>query len=606
MTFYKCLLMIKKTFLLTVALIILIFIGAWAGINFTDFNQYKKDIEQDFFKKTGYKLHIKGSILVTPLPLKISLTDLHIDNQASFATTPFAQISALHFKLSAWQLLVHKKLMIETITIHRADLFLQSNQTKNTNWQGLSTLLQPTLNPWQLKHFLVEDSAVHWLNTDTLQNWALTNLNLTAIDLLPNKKTNLITDFQFITSQNKAIYHAEISSKIEINKAINQLHLTDWHGKLHVTPATSRKLADLQFKTNATAINLDLKNQQLSIINANLSGTIGEFSTSFNANFKHDFQSEGKFNGREIDLKAWFNQLEIPLPTALADNQQNIDEVAFNWHQQKQQFALKQLKLNWGESQLQGQLTLNNLLNNPPNINFDLQINKLKLKVANLLPLLHKTKLQGKLKIEKLNAFDVKLSAVNTNLTHLNGQLYLAPLDATLYQGTLRSKLAISLTEKPTYKWSGKISQVNLHPLLTDGWQYPLISGKYDGQFRLATQGINIARLKKNLQGQFSAKIFNGNYQSKNIHKILLKQPPLQSDSTPFKALILSGKIYKGIFNVQKLNLKAKQFTAIGSGTYNLHQNIINVKLHTQHQGLLNETPIKIQGKPTQTSWKVN
>ena len=596
----------KKGFALAIILPILILIGVWTGIKITDFNQYKANVEQQFFEQMGHKLQINGEILVNPFPFKISLTDLLIENKKGFSTDTFAKVSAIHVSLSSWQLFVHQKVVIEELFIEKADLFLETNPQQDSNWKAFQNLAKLASQPhWKLGHLLLKNSRIHWQNTEGLQRWDLTNFNLTAVNLSANQRFHFITDFKFTTLQNETIYVAELASQLQVNQALNHFQFADWHGVLRIVLPASYNLAETHLKTHGTALDLNLKHQSLSVLNAQFNSKKGKFTTSFDVIFSSDFLSNGNLIGTEINLKEWFKYFNISLPDTVKNPLFTPAYVELNWQQNAERLVINNIVLNWAESLLKGQL----IVNESSKIDFNIQVNKVNL--DNYLPFalpvkfLRKRQLEGRFKIGQLQVWGMTFSELDTRLFSTGGRIQLAPFDSKLYGGSLSSKLSLDITgNTPSFQWLGKVKQVNLKPFLSDGWQYELMTGKYTGQFRLASQGTRRQDWKKNMQGNFSANIQAGSYQGKSLYKTLLNKKSLPEDSTSFDSLTLTGKIDKGIFKAKKMNIKASKFTAIGTGTYDIYQNKINANLYTQFQDLRNENPIKIQGKASKASWK--
>ncbi len=128
--------------------------------------------------------------------------------------------------------------------------------------------------------------------------------------------------------------------------------------------------------------------------------------------------------------------------------------------------------------------------------------------------------------------------------------------------------------------------------LLADLTGEDRVSGELAASIAISTRGERLSELKKNSNGAISIvlrdgalKGFNLRYSIDRAKAKLNKQPapPEQLQSTDFSSLSLSGKIRKGIFSSDDLNLQAPLLRVGGEGKANLNDNtvdyLVNAKL---------------------------
>lgn len=662
MTFYKYLSTIsrlKKLTALIILLIALILLGAWAGIKFTDFNKYKTNIEQKFFEEVGYKLIIEGNIIVTPFPFKITFIGLKVPNKSGFESELFAEVSLVNFSLSAWQLFFNQKVIIKSLIMEQANFYLETNAQGENNWNTLiktssiSKNPQPHFSkvnylpvaqtapqtsnkpeyPWQMKSFIAQGSAIHWKDSAHNKSWAVTKLNLTAFDMKPNTNFYFLSEFDFETNQNPAVYQTKLSSQLKIDNALNNWQLSDWQGTIKASLPRAHNIPELRLETSGILLEFDNQKQSLEVVDVQLNSPRGNISTSFKSDFVKHTKSQGHLSSVNIDLKKWFRHAGINLPTFVKDDVFDKASLEVTWQLDHNNLMLQNIKMQWDESQLQGKIISSNLANpnENPNINFDISIDKLNLdayeavKTADIyrvektdkltetfLPLaipistLRSTNIEGNLKIDQFQAWGIKFENMATTIFGYKGQLNLAPLDANLYQGKLNSKLSLNVNGKtPSYSWSGRVKNIDLKPFLKAGWKYNDLAGNYNGQFSLLSKGVNGDLLKKNSSGKFNASIKNGSYKSKNISKFLQNKTQQKTDKTDFSFLNLKGSIHEGIFNIQKLNFLGDDYSVIGTGDYDLARNHLNAKLFTSHKDIAEEIAVQLQGKTSKLNWTI-
>lgn len=648
--------MIKKSITITTLSTIVVVGAIWAVVAFTNFNAYKTDIEQAFFKKTYHKLKINGELLIAPIPFKITIKDVTIYNKKGFSSNILGKIQSVELSLSLWQLLINNKIDIDALEIAQAKLYLETNLQGKNNWAILNqaSYLSSTKQTgfikvslpipaetknntdidWNLRSFVAQNSHISWHDSKTDRSWQISNLSTTAFDLQPNTPFYFISKFSIKSSQNPAKYHTKISGQLKTDRTFKNWRLQDWRGTLLAQLPRQQKIPELRLETNGNLLEIDFHKKTLTLTNAQLNSVRGNISTNFKVNFSEEYSSSGNLTSSQIDLKKWFRHTGIKLPTFVKNTVLSNASLALKWTLDDKSLVLQKIKLQWDESLLQGKIIASNLNpNQRPNVNFDIHINKLNLDLykakrispnivietalksklnQTYLPLalpistLKAINLEGNLTIDKFKAWNISFQQLKTTLFSQKGQLNFAPLDAKLYGGEIKSKLSLDVTGKtPSYNWAGKLNNIELEEFLQHGWQYSKLSGKYNGQFGLNTKGVNGYLLKKNLSGSFSATVDKGHYKSQSLLNSLLKKQSLTSDSTSFSKLELAGKIKNGVFKVKKLNLTTAKYSAIGTGSYNLLKNQIDTKLFTDYQDTSGKKTLHMQGNPNKSFWRL-
>lgn len=226
---------------------------------------------------------------------------------------------------------------------------------------------------------------------------------------------------------------------------------------------------------------------------------------------------------------------------------------------------------------------------------------------------LRQANLSGQLTLGQLTAWGLNFSAVDLTLDAQSGVWQFAPLDASLYQGKLSSKLVLDVTQQtPNYHWKGVLEDVEAYPLLKNGWQYQSLSGQLNTRFNLATQGINSGLLKQNLQGNFFAEIQKGAFSGVNFDR-LLGQPKAKFRALKLRNLTLNSQIKQGLLKFKRFNVDSNRMSAIGTGQFELAKDRIDLTLFSRWQkppaGLdalkKVELPLRMKGPLDRPRWSV-
>jgi len=213
--------------------------------------------------------------------------------------------------------------------------------------------------------------------------------------------------------------------------------------------------------------------------------------------------------------------------------------------------------------------------------------------IALPMELLRSLHVSGRLSVRQIKFQNLLLEEVELNIVGKNGLLKLDPITMKLYEGHFQGGVQIDARgPQPKYRVNEKLNGVQVGKLLSDLTGEDRVSGELAASLAISTRGEWLSELKKNSNGALSIvlrdgalKGFNLRYSIDRAKAKLNKQPapPEQLQSTDFSSLSLSGKIRKGIFSSDDLNLQAPLLRVGGEGKANLNDNtvdyLVNAKL---------------------------
>ena len=201
---------------------------------------------------------------------------------------------------------------------------------------------------------------------------------------------------------------------------------------------------------------------------------------------------------------------------------------------------------------------------------------------------LKKLNLEGSLRLGSFKLANVKSSQVRLDVMAHNGTLSLGPLTANLYQGSMLGNVTVNAAQTiPGFVVNGKLSGINISPLLKDAANFDILEGKGNVAINLSTQGNTVSALKKALNGNMALNMTDGAVKGINIAKTLRdagnlfgKQSQAQAASaeekTDFSEMKASFKVSNGVAHNDDLSLKSPLLRLTGNGDINIGDESIN------------------------------
>ena len=689
---------------------IIVFLAFWGAVSFMDFNQYKPQIEKEFQAKTGHELNIEGDIDVSVIPFVLEVKAVQLKNQRSFNAADLASLESVQVELSLWDLFVNRKLQMLGVEVEKAELFLHTKASGETNWQALQSLvsrkkatpevawrLDDLQNPayyrptsqadipavqdlsaqstpkkgfrWRLESFVSQNAMIHWKDEQTGHDFTIEDFDLLAFDIAPNQSFKVVTNFIYESSVNDTRFHTSLSTDLTLSQRLDVWQMNDWMGNVRMVLPAEMKIPEVRVETSGQVFSLDFTRRLVEAKALHMSSLKGNVNASFSGRFDRNPMSKGHLKADHIDIRKWLRHSGVPYPQFVNKMVLTNAAVELDWQQTKQDLAIENLDLQWDDSKLTGRIWRKKDSPTDAAYHFDLQLDGIdldkyqavakrhelasiqaatsdvktdkaptkapaKAEASGTLPSQPEAKLnqtylplalpvstlrsmntEGRLRIGKLKAWDMKFADFDMNLSAKDGKLALAPLDAALYGGSLTSKLKIDVSGKtPAYQWSGKVAGVDLLPFLRDGWDYRLLEGTYHGHFNLATRGVNSFLLKQNMNGAFTARIAQGQFNGMDMNKLLAGKGTSPKDATKFEGMSMDGKVRNGVYQIRRFNAKSDRFSAIGTGRLTLTNAILNGTIHTTYnkppkgiealKGV--EVPVFVKGPLGKAKWTVN
>lgn len=188
--------------------------------------------------------------------------------------------------------------------------------------------------------------------------------------------------------------------------------------------------------------------------------------------------------------------------------------------------------------------------------------------------------LDGKLKIGDLQANNIKARDVRVDLRAKEGKLDVNPMQANLYQGSLKGSASVNAnTNQIAVKQN--LNGISIGPLLRDAIQQDILEGKGNVALDLTTAGNTVTAFKKALNGAAQLNLKDGAIKGVDlagaIRNVKVKlgggdaeQGANQAQKTDFSEMTATFTIKNGVAHNSDLNAKSPFLRITGEGDVNI------------------------------------
>jgi len=510
--------------------------------------------------------------------------------------------------------------------------------------------LKPSFD-WAFDSLVIREGELQFENQIAGHLAKFSDINILTFDVIKGQPFDVSSEFTYQHSPSLKTYDFHLNTTLEIRNHFQQWILTNWDGLFRFNLPVEDNVPAVRLTTSGERFELDLQTQNINVVKAKLAGLDAELTTSFSGLFGVNSALGGSVDLKGLNFKEWAYHLGLPLPVFIEQKALTEGNGQFEWQWDGQKLVLKEIKLQVDQTQLKGSVSYQ--IGEEPALEFDLSLDQLNLnnylaeykpedspnktstaertrpgqinletaqkspeampKASSVyylpvgLPIenLRNLTASGQLKINQLKARDFRASSLQVMLQAEQGILSFAPLDAKLYQGQLRSKLILDVTqETPNYHWKGRLNQMDLQMAFASTVDNPLLDGVMSSRFDLQSKGVSNKTLKKNLNGLFSSKLKQVKIEGLDVNQLLNGTLEAQASSTLLENVYLAGNWHQGVYSAKHFRANSERFSGSGSGTYDLNtaeidsQFLLAIEKPTQAFSLLKgvAVPLSYQG----------
>ncbi len=561
-------------------LVLVVFIASVTGIFIATFdaNGYKQELTDLVREKTGRDLQFYGDVGLTFYPaLGMKLGALSLSNAKGFGGEPMVKVNQVSISVDVASIVAFSP-EIDQLLLRDLDINLQKNSAGVTNWDDLVQAGSPSdqtesttpevsdsIQPPKLRGAFgglnIQNARLLWKDKQAGVEYRVSDLDL---------KTGRITpDAAFPLQLHVAVQSSgEIDANLYLNSQIQYL------------------LGSNQLKLNNLDLKLDAKGSSIPF--DPLVAGVSTASLSFDP------------ATRSIDLKG--------LVLALNNLRLMGDITVHDYSQSAISFELAADTLN-----------LDELLGTaPPGSRLETDAEPQPVETGSAedveiklpMELIRSLNIDGNLTIAKLKLQNLWMEHIKLGMNAKGGVIDIMPLQMSLYDGGFDGAVQIDVKGiVPKYQVRKKLTAVQVGKMLADFTGEDKISGAMTASVNVNSEGVWLSEIKKNSNGDMSLAFSDGALNGFNLRylldkakaKISGKNPPVElAKKTDFSALSLTGKITRGVFSSDDLNLQAPVLRVGGKGQVNLNNDtldyLVNAKLVGTLQGQQGSTRDQLSG----------
>jgi len=467
---------------------------------FVDVQKYKPVIEQKVAEATGRSFILGDEIDISVFPwVGVKLTNLHFGSGKGYKQKNMVSVKNFEVRLKVMPLL-SKKIEVKTFLLDSPQIYLEKLKNGNANWQGIGRTEKTTSQKEKKKEKSSTDQALP-IEALLVGNFSITNGQLTYVDQgtrLKKQISDLNLNLDNISLENPIgiAFNAKIDDK--------PLSLKGTAGPIGKNPGKGTVALDFVLKA-------------LGEMEIELKGSIIDPIESQNIDLE--------FNVLPFSPRKLFAAIDLDFPVKTKDPKA-LDKVSFKAHIKgnPSSISLSNAVVELDDSTLKFSASAKQF--SRPDLKFDINLDKIDLdrylpeppakdssseKSESSAPVKQKTNyeplrklvLDGKIKAGEIKASGATVEDVDIHILAKNGIITIDPLDLSLYQGNLDSKLELNVQKNnPKTKVLIDAKGIQAGPLMKDVMEKELLEGTLKADIELAMRGEKPAMIKQTLTGK--------------------------------------------------------------------------------------------------------
>jgi len=581
---------LKITFFVFSAILVLIGIAIVIIPMLFDPNDYKADIQSAVYKSSGRDLSIEGNLSVSVFPwLGIETGKVSLSNRIGFDDHPFAQIEKADVKVKLLPLL-SGQIQVDHIVLKGLQLNLTKNDSGVNNWSNFGHLPnnQPKKQPiqiqsadsnissnetqkFQLASLLVsrltlEDARIIFNDHSTNRNVEFDNLSFNMEKFRFNDSVDFSVTSTVTTTEPQLSNTVSITGRLIVKDTLDISVIEHLHIQAQTT-GNALKNATLDTDITAAAA-LNLAKNTFTIFKMDL--TLEDLvlhsdllATDINDNPK----IKGSVKIDTFNPKSFAHRIGLDLPELKDPNSFTTTNIDFDFSGSTSELQLANIIAQIDQTEIKGAASIAGF--DQPLVKFNLDAERLnadkylpiqatgkgtpaniskpsvqarpstaavKDQPANSTPnAIRDLNVEGVLNIRELQFHNIKAQGVRVVAKVKNGIIRTNQSVKSLYNGRYRGAMEFNLQDRePFISVNERFTQLDLKPLLIDFTGKAELAGITDANIQLTARGSDAKAIKASLNGNIELLMTGGYVQGIDILKIIrntrsiIKQTPSQ------------------------------------------------------------------------------
>ena len=397
----------------------------------------------------------------------------------------------------------------------------------------------------------------------------------------------------------------------------------------------------LEAKLNAIRVDFDLPQENvllegmtLSTLGVNLDAKLEAYQVLSDPQFTAIF-SVGEFNPRDV-----ISALNIELPEMSDDTALTSAQMNMSVEGSLDRLVVKPMSLQLDETKIEANAALDlsplywDLRIAGANLDLDRYLptpvegeneeapanteQAIESEASDLIPVELIRQLNGHVgfAFDNLTVKNLKVDRIELDSTQSNGIVKVAPLKASLYEGTFSTTANLNAqSSTPTIALVPSIDAIQIQPLLVDFMDMDKVAGATYLNGDLLMQGNRIDDLMASLQGDLLVEIKDGALIGTNLTKSVcegiasVRQDALDSskfgEDTPFEAMTFPAHIVNGQVSTPGLKIRSAGIEVTGDGVISLTDSSLNYQTNVGFPGSTLDDACQVNEKVAELTFPI-
>jgi AsmA protein len=596
------------------ALVLLIVVAAIVIPLVVDPNDYKDDIAAAVEAKTGRQLVMDGDLGLSVFPwLALDIGPTRLANAPGFSDRPFAAVKQVSVRIKLLPLL-RRQIEMDTVILDGLQVSLETRADGSTNWADLAggakeTRPEPERAPdselalagLAIGGVKISDANVVWDDRQKKARYEIAGLSLRTGAITPGATVPVELGMQVDASQPPVKGPVTFDGKVSLSDDSQTIRLaqaelkTDLSGEGVPGGALQSRLG-FDATVNLASGGLDVPKLVVELLGLTVEATL-QGKQLFDAPAINADVTVKPFDPRQV-LKA----LGQPVPEVADAAVLKKADATLKLAATADSAKVSDLRLRLDESSVDGSASVSNFAK--PAIRFALHLDQIDIDrylpapSADAVETLRALDIDGSMKIDQLQAYQLRSSQILLKLTAKDGALRVNPAQATLYEGKYNGDFSLDVRQKqPKIALNDKLTGVQVGPLLKDLTGKDTLSGTTQASTSLTASGQTPDALKQSLNGTLGFAFTDGSVKGFNLAGMIRRaqaqisgQPaPAEAgpNQTDFSELTGTGTVTNGVISNRDLMAKSPLLRVEGAGDVNLPKETLDYLLTAKVVGSL-------------------
>ena len=611
-------------------LLVVVLVAALGFYLLFDANDYKETVTQKVREETGRELVIAGDVSISYFPwLAVDVGETSLGNGPGFGLEPFASFDSARLSVKLWPLL-RKEIQIGRANVDGLVMHLAVAKSGRGNWDDLVADDETTTKAagdgqseapkLEAAGFDLNNATIIYSDAQDGSYYSMTALNMRTGAISDAKRFSFDAEFDFDVERGEYTGHSSVNGTATLDSKNDMLVLDDLAMSGKVSGVAPKPAA---FEMASDQIRIDIAEEQLVAeeIKAHLLGITFEadlepLSYAGMINPRADIRVE------RFSLKQLMRALDIEPPETADPSAMERLELTASANLGETTLTLNKAVIKLDDSIFKGKLVIP--LTDTGSYRFELagdsmdfdrymeptstggaggssgdSVNDVEIPVD----LIRTLQAVGTIKLDRAQMSGLAFESLVVGLNSGGGKLRLQPLSASLFGGAYQGDVQVNAAGKvPVLSVNERVENIQIQALMKSVFERDDVTGTFRGNFTLRGAGMNMAAIRRDLDGNIGLELLDGAWQGTDIwHELrtararLMQQPvpePRKPPRTEFSSVSASGAVKKGIFSNNDLLAELPFLRLTGSGTVDL----VSTEVDYSMQARVMEKPEFVRG----------